>query len=462
VLSQPPSFARRAALAIPVAAGVALACLRAATAQSLEDALSQAYLYNPQLATERQRLREQDEGVPRALSGWRPRVVIGNSIGKSVIHDNLSRDRPQNRTPQDLRLTVTQPLYTGGRVGAQVQQAEALVLAQRATLRATEASVLAAAATAYLDVARDQRIVQLNRGNVRLLERTAAAARQQAAAGAVTRADAAQALARLADGRATLAAAEAALANSRAAYQRQVGTLPGSLDMPQRRLPLPPSEGATVGLAVERNFDVAAARQTQAAAQSGIDVARAGLLPQVSLQASLARVKDTDVQLPGQRDNIAEGAIVFSVPLYQGGETAAETRQAHEAAERTRLQVDVALRQARQQALTAWNDLAAARTRAAERRTSVAANEVALRGVTRQQEVGARTLLDVLNAQLELLNANVGLVSAQHDEQAAGFALLAATGGLTAEGLVLPVPIYDPARHYRETRDRWGGTRPAP
>ena len=433
-------------------------------AQSFDDALARAYLYNPQLGTERARLRETDEGVPRALSGWRPRVVIDGNAGGSLYQDSIDQAHdPEKRVPVTVNGTVTQPLYTGGRVSAQVGQAEALVRAQRAQLLATESAVLLAAAGAYLDVARDQRVVGLDRANVQVLERTLRAAEQSARAGEVTETDAAQARARLADGRATLAGAEAQLAASRAMFEQQVGTAPGALDLPRRRLDgLPASRDLAVAQAVADNPDVAAARENQEATRLGIDVARAGLYPTVSLEGRVSRLRDTDVQALRQSDSIAEATVQFSVPLYQGGEISAQTRQAKEAAERTRLQRDQAQRQARQLAQSGWDVLAAAHERVRQQQASVAANEVAVRGITRQQSVGARTLIEVLNAQQELFTANVNLVSAEHDVMLGGLRLLSATGRLTAERLALPVPLYDPVRHYRAVRDRWGGATPSP
>lgn len=433
-------------------------------AQSFDDALARAYLYNPRLAAERARLRETDEGVPRALSGWRPHVMIDGNAGGSLQRNSIDRAvRPENRVPLTLNGTVTQPLYTGGRVPAQIGQAEALVRAERAQLLATEATVLLAAAGAYLDVARDQRVVGLDRANVQVLERTLRAAEQSARAGEVTETDAAQARARLADGRAALAGAEAQLATSRAGFEQQIGTAPGALDLPRRRLNgLPASRDAAVAQAVADNPDVAAARENQEATRLGIDVARAELYPTVSLQGRLSRLRDTDAQSLRQSDTIAEATVQFSVPIYQGGETSAQTRQAKEAAERTRLQRDQAQRQARQLAQSGWDVLAAAQERVRQQQASVAANEVAVRGITRQQSVGARTLIEVLNAQQELFTANVNLVSAEHDVMLGGLRLLSATGRLTAEGLALPAPLYDPVRHYRAVRDRWNGATPSP
>lgn len=433
----------------------------AARAQSFEEALAQAYLTNPRLQAERQRLRETDEGVPRALSGWRPRVTVDGSIGRSYVSDSLDPHGIEHRYPQQAAATVTQPLYTGGRVAAQLGQAKAQVRAERAQLRAVEGTVLLAAAGAYLDVARDAQVVALDEADVALLERTLRAAEQQVQAGDTTEADAAQARARAADGRAALAAAVAALAASRAAFEAETGLPAGNLAIPTIRLPrLPATREAAVALATDANFDVVAARETLAATRAGVDVARSALHPTVALQGSLARVKETDVQAPRQRDNVAEATVQVSIPLYQGGLVAAETRQAREAAGRTEQLLDLARRQARQLAAAAWDARAAAEERVAQRRLSVAANEVALRGITRQQSVGARTLIEVLNAQQELFAANVALVTARHDAVLETLRVLQATGSLTAEALALPAPTYDPIRHYEEVRNKWQGLNP--
>ena len=446
-------------LALPAAALAQQAPLDPA----FDRALSQAYLYNPQLLVARQRLRETDEGVPRALSGWRPNVQLRGYAGGSAVFDSIdTAHSPERRLPESGDLVLTQPLYTGGRVGAQVAQAEALVVAERAALQASEAAVLLAAGTAYLDVARDLRIVLLNRNQAAVLDRTLIATQQQFAAGSVTQTDVEQSRARLADQRGAVAAAEGQLAASRAVFEQQVGELPGALDLPQLTLPLPPTRAAALAAVPTDNFDLIQARFALEASRQGIDIARAGLLPRASLELRGTRVKETDVQLLHQRDNIAEGTVQLTVPLYQGGGPAAETRQAKEAAARNVLEIDVVLRQARQQAQTAWDMLDAGRRRMAEAHVSIDANTVAARGVARQQSVGARTLLEVLNAQQELLTAQVNLARATRDEEAAELAVLAATGRLTAERIGLHVPHYDPLVHYDATRDRWGGLTPAP
>nr|WP_321986521.1 TolC family protein [uncultured Lichenicoccus sp.] len=455
---------RRRGLAL-MAAG-ALAASAPARATPLDapfaDALAEAYLTNPQLATERQRLREIDEGVPRALSGWRPQVAITAAAGASAQFDNIDTQHdPERRLPQAAVGSITQPLYTGGQVRAQVAQSEALVRAQRAALQASESEVLLAAATAYLDVARDEVIVDLNRHQDSVLERSLHASELAAAAGAATGADVAQGRARLADQRSATAKVEGELGHSRAVFEQQVGHAPGLLTIPVALPAVSDGPPRILDLAATANFDVAEARLALQASQAGIDIVRAGLLPKLSIVVEGERFREIDVQQFHQRDNIAESLLELTVPLYQGGAVSADTRRAKEAALRSGLQVETILRMTRQQAMTAIDLLAATKRQVAQQQVSIAANVVAERGIARQQSVGARTVIEVLNAQQELLTARVNLVSALRDRYVACLDLLAVTGGLSAAALALPVPLYDPEAHYKRTRDRWYGTDPA-
>ena len=230
--------------------------------------------------------------------------------------------------------------------------------------------------------------------------------------------------------------------------------------MPTRMLDLPPGVAQALAL-LPGNFDVVQSRAAQEASRQGIDIARAGLRPRISAQVSGSHLAETDVQLFHQRDTIAEATLMLTVPIYQGGEQAAEIRQAKETAARSLLQTDTVLRQAREQIQTAWAQLEGARTRVEQYRTSRDANRVAERGIARQQSAGARTQIEVLNAQQERLAAEVNLVAAERDAYVAGFQLQAVTGQLSAERLGLGVKLYDPVKHYVETRNRWYGTTPA-
>ncbi len=428
---------------------------------TLEAALALAYESNPQLLAAREQVRSTDETVPEARSGWRPHVVVNTSDGGSMYEDNtLPKFNPEHRGIQQYSLQVQQPLYEGGGVLARVQQSEAQVRAARGNLRATEADVLLAAGASYLDVLRDRRIVALQRNQVILQARTEHASRIELDSGAATPADLGQAKARTAGAEAQLASAEAQLAASEAQFQRQVGTLPppGPLAVPARGFGLPSNRETAIGEALNDNPDVVAAGFSLDAARHGIDIERANLLPHIMITGLLERAQNIDLEQFNERASIAEGTVDMTFPLYQGGGEYARIRRAKEMTFRLQYVLDDARRQAQAVTATAWDLLGASRIRVAAERAAIAGNTVAVSGLSRQQAVGARTLLDVLIAEQDLLASNVAEVSAERDVLVASLQVLAYTGRLNAEDLALPVAIYDPGQHYREVRGKLIGT----
>ena len=433
---------------------------------SFTDALSLAYHTNPRLLAQRRQLDQTDEGVPQALSGWRPQVTVTGSIGPALYQNNIDPQHdPERRLPQDYELKLHQNIYTSGRIRAQTQQAEAQVSAGRANLRSTEAEVLLAAGSAYLDVVRDRQIVTLNRNQVRVQQDTVQASGVELAAGGLAPADLGQARARLGTAQAQLASAEATLATSEASFEHQVGQPPGELTTTARLVAtplvtLPPARDRAVALALAQNPDVAASVAALDASRRGVDVERAGLLPQFSLNGLFGRLRDTEIQELNQGVNAAQVTLDVSVPLYQGGAEYSRIRQAKEATYRLDNLLDEARRQARQLSASAWDDLQAARRRVAAEQDAVAGNQVAARGYAQQQRAGERTLLDVLVVQQDLLASEVAEVAAEHDALVARLQLAAAVGELDAAHLHLGGEVYDPAMHYDAVRGKWAGTTP--
>jgi outer membrane protein len=149
----------------------------------------------------------------------------------------------------------------------------------------------------------------------------------------------------------------------------------------------------------------------------------------------------------------------LSVPVYQGGSEYATVRQAKETLSQRRIDLDTARDQAQQTLVQSWGQLEAAKAQIQATQSQVTSAEIALNGVREEARVGQRTTLDVLNAQQELVNARVSLVTAQRDRVVASYALLAAAGGLSPQVLRLDVPVYDPVVHYHQVRDTWFGLR---
>lgn len=429
----------------------------AAHAQTLDEALITAYTNNPTLLAERARLRATDEQVPQALSGWRPVVRASADAGKSRVDSNTAVvNNPQTRSPRTIALQVSQPIYDGGRTPSAIDQAENTVKATRAQLTATEQGVLLSTATAYHNVLRDQAILDLNVNNVQVLRRQLEAAQDRFRVGEITRTDVSQSEARLARAIADRVSAEGNLQASRAAFQTVVGIVPGRLVPAAVVGGLPRSLPEATELAASQNPGVVATQFVAEAAENGVRVVRAELLPDVSVNGSVSR--SDDAVTTGSRAEVAQATLNLTVPLYQGGAVYSRVRQQKHTANQRRIEVNQERRNAIENAARAWESLQAAQARITSFKAQIQASEIALEGVQREAQVGSRTVLDVLDAEQELLDSRVNLVVAERDEAVAAFQLKSAIGRLTAAGLNLPVDIYDPVEHYQEVRGKWFGT----
>ena len=449
---------------IAIVGTVVLACGAArAQPRTLQDALSAAYSNNPTLQAARAQLRATDEGVPQALAGWRPTVVLSTSAGYGDgSYRSVSRTAGTQGTLRNNRdiftgqATLTQPLFRGGATRAGTNQADNRVYAQRARLLATEQQVFSDTVNAYVTVIQQQQVLQLNINNEQVLARQLQATQDRFRVGEITRTDVAQAEAALSGARATRETSEGNLQTARGNYRRFVGELPDRLIEPQPlKLPVKNQQEA-VQLASHNNPNVIAGLFDNAAARDNIDVQFAALMPQVSLQAQAARSDNST--LYGQRSIGGQVLLNATVPVYQGGAEYSRVRQARQQEQQARKTVDDLRRQAIQQATAAWETLVAARATAESTRSQIRANQIALEGVQREAIVGSRTTLDVLNAEQALLNSRVTLVQNLANLITASYSLTAALGRLTARDLNLNVPLYDDTAYYNAVRSRLFGT----
>jgi TolC family type I secretion outer membrane protein len=424
-----------------------------AAAETLQEALAAAYQNNPDLRAERARLRAIDENVPQALSGWRPSVSATGSVGRERARTSLIDE--QQLTPTVRQLDVTQPLYRGGRTVAQTRQAESQVRAGRAVLESVQQTVLLNAVTAYMDVLREQANVDLTGNNEQVLNRQLEATRDRFEVGEVTRTDVAQAEARVSRASSDRVAAQGRLGVQRATYARVVGNLPGKLADAPPLPPLPPNLQEAIAVATTENPDLEAAQYVEDAARHNVRVATGALLPSVNLIGRVLRSDEATFEDSESRSDSIRAQI--TIPLYQSGAVESQVRQAKEIASQRRIEIEQTRRAIVESTTQAWEDLESSRARIATSQEQVRANEIALEGVRQEASVGSRTTLDVLDAEQELLDSRVALVAAERDEYVAGFRLLAAIGGLSADRMGLPVELYDPTRHYRQVRDKWWG-----
>ncbi|WP_179508568.1 TolC family outer membrane protein [Sphingomonas melonis] len=450
--------------------GAALVGLAApAGAETLREALAKAYASNPTLTGQRAAQRATDENVPIARSNGIPGVNATGSVVDNFLQANNNFANPERTASGALNFSV--PIYQGGAVKNAVRAAETRVDAGRATLRGTEASTFTNVVAAYMNVIRDEAITSLNQQNVRVLEVNLRASRDRFQVGDLTRTDVAQSEARLALARAQLQQAEAQLISSRETYIQIVGTPPVALEEPPALPNLPNSPNGAVSIALNNNPNLIAARRQADATRYDVNVARANRLPRVSIVAgpnyfNYLQTLPAGSPLPNS-GTAASAGVQLNLPLFQGGRPAAQVRQAEALRGQSLENVTAAERAVIAQARSAYAVWQSSQQVIASSETAVNANKLSLEGVRAENSVGTRTILDILNAEQELLNSQVTLVSARRDAYVAGFALLAAMGNAEARDLGLDGgALYDPTVNYKRVRNRisdYGGDgEPAP
>ncbi len=430
----------------------ALALPELASAETLKEALHAAYKFNPRLDAARAIQRATDEEVPRALSGYRPSIV-GSADTSYQLQTTSPPGSAVESNPRGYQVGLTQPIFRGFRTKNAVSAAEATVRAGWEALRTAESSVLLEAVTAYMDVVRDQAILLLRENNVTVLTRDLKATQDRFSVGEVTRTDVAQAQARRAGAVAALDLARANLKTSRATFERVIGHPPSRLVEPRAAASVPKSLAASTEIASRESPAVVAALYREQAARFNIDLIRGELLPTIQLEANYGRRFDPTPTIEATETTTVTGRL--SVPFYTGGEVQARVRQAKHTHVQRLQEIEQARTEVQAQVVTAWSQLQAARAAVDSDQATVAANRIALAGVREEERVGQRTLLEVLNAEQELLNAEVTLATDRRNVVVASYTVLSTIGRLNAQELGVAALVYDPEQHYNEVRRKW-------
>jgi outer membrane protein len=439
-----------------------------ALADTIEAALVRAYQINPQLNAQRALVRATDEGVPQALSGYRPKVSVSASAGYQY-NDSLSTQGGSatnlvrtelhgTNPPRSAGITVSQTLYNGNQTANKTRQAESQVSNQREGLKVLEQTVLFQAASIYMDYLRDSATVEVQKSNVRVLEQTLKQTRDRFNVGEVTRTDVAQSEAQLAAGKTQELQAEANLTATRSNYRRIIGSEPVNLapGSPVDRF-LPGTLQQAVDISLIENPNVTAAMYGIDVNFLQVKINEGALLPTVSLQATAQESYEQTLVI--QRTFNAGVATTFSIPVYQGGAEYSLIRQSKESLAQQRLTLEQTRDTTRATTVTSWGQLVAGKAQVISAQAQVTASEIALNGVREEAKAGQRTTLDVLNAQQALVNARIALVTAQHDRVVASYSVLQAIGRLSPQVLSLATTTYDPSVHYHQVRDSWFGMR---
>lgn len=399
-------------------------------------ALQRVYDTNPVIAGARTAVGAATADLNLARSGRMPYLGVTGAVGvaRTQILDN-----DYDTTPTQIGAQFQQNVFAGGAILAGIKAARGVLESQRAALHATQQEVFLDAINAYVNVLNARQVLDLNKNNKRVLGEYYDFVSQRGDVGMLTATDVVQASARLAGAEYALADARAQYDNSVQALRRIYGGVPDrfdDIDLDVVEDVFPDCVEDAVEYALVNHPALIALRAQEDAARENITVARKTAMPSIDVRGSLMQFDDLPII-----DRVRDGrvGVYLSVPLFDRGASAAQVQKVRFTVDGIGQQIKDTERVIIQNINQAWNTLVAQRSAIEAGQMSVKANKLALDGVRDAQSQGRRTVLDVLNAEQELLNSRVDLVRAQHGKISAYFAVLAAMGKLTPENLGLSV-----------------------
>ena len=450
---------RRALVLLALSCASLAASQAAATAETLNDAIAQAYRYSPQLDAQRATLRATDEDVSRANAGYRPDIRASADVGRQYneIEPKTGAGVSGSTSPRGYNIQLTQPIFRGFRTTNAVNAAEASVRAGREQLRDVEQVVLLEVVTAYGDVLRNQSTLKLRENNLNFLNTELKATKERFAVGEVTKTDVAQSQARVALGQSDLDQAKANLKSSRAEYERVIGVPPQKLSEPNPNSKLlPKSLDEAIGIGTKENPRLVAALYSEQAARYQVDEIRGELLPEAQLEANFTERFDSGLTTRESESASIVGRL--NIPIYaNGGEVHARVRQAKQQHLARIQEIEQARALAQSQVSQAWSQWIGFKAQLESDKAQIAANRTALDGVREEEKVGQRTLIEVLNAQQELLQSQEKLEVTKRQVLVAAYTVVQQIGRLNVAELGATSTVYDPEAHYDEVRRQWWG-----
>lgn len=426
------------------ALGIFMALTTPVNATTLADALIQAYQTNPALRVGRSGLRVTDESVRQAKGALEPTI----NANISMDHTESSNPAVDTTPSTSLSVTATQTIFAGGTLLRGIEQARFNVLSGRQSLKSTEQSVLLDAVTSYMDVRRDQRNVQLARNSVKVLNEEVRAAQERFEVGEVTRTDVAQAESRLAASESSLQLNIAALQRSIDFYIATVGSAPKNLRNPPSTPKLPTSANAAETVAVAKHPSILQQQFIVKAAEKAVAIAKGNKSAVISATASVSRSNNN----VGGQDRQTQGRIGLDLDqtIYRGGRLNSIQRQASAQLDQANANLQLAGVQVRQNVHSTYATWQASKASILAGRKQVRAAQIAFDGASEEAKLGARTTLDVLNSEQDLLQARSDLVTAIRDEYVNAYGVLSAMGLLTVDHLGLGIESYDPDVNYKK------------
>lgn len=401
----------------------------------LSTVIEQVYRSNPTLMAAREELKEVWENYPQARAGWRPTIAGEASIYTTDIENN-NFSSGTGATTKDLTLSLDQPIWRGGQTFAETDQARDLIRAGKAVLKQAEQDIFLQTATAYMNILRDKELLELYQNNENILLQELRATWERMDIGDITKTDVEQAKTRLSRAKSERILAERNLEISKASFEEISGIVATEkLSVPYIRLPVPEKMEELISLAEQQNPEILSAEHQHYAAEHNADATFRELLPQVSAFASINKQYDPQ---PGiiEKSQTETIGLRATLALYEGGATRSRIREARYAAKREEYQTQETRRRIRQEVISNWRSYQAAKAQSENKKEEIESAQNALAGVREEARLGQRSVIDILDADEEVIDAKVGLARARRNEIVTRFALANSLGVLTIQNLL--------------------------
>ncbi|WP_404710485.1 TolC family protein [Sphingomonas sp. MMS24-J13] len=415
---------RLVCLSVGLAASLAASTANATT---LEEAIAAAMRHAPEIAVADAETDAAKARLEQARSGRLPTATLSGTIGYGRLDpQNFFGLRAADVTPRAAQVTVEQPLFTGGRVGAGIDRARAGIAGAEAGQSGARAQLAMAVTQAYGDVLTAARMLTLYE---RLLTETTEIERQarlRYRAGESPSTDVAQAGARLAEARAGLARAEGMQVSARAHFANLTGFEPIDLQRLPANPPLPGTLDEAMDEAMRSNPLVAQARAGLRAAQAAARGARAERLPTLGAFAEAGTVRDQF--FPDYRADSATVGIRARWEFFSGGRVSGKVSEASSEVRAADARMRAANMQIGEKVISAFQDVRTAQLVEQAASDQAASAAQALESVRHEVRVGMKPQIDLLDAEREAIAAEAGSIRAGTDRIVAAYRLAALLG----------------------------------
>lgn len=403
--------------------------------QNLKEVLSKTYKTNPKILSAIANLQANDERLKQVSSLWKPTLSSGASISKATTDSGFGFN--QEGSTKTMKLDLLQPLYRGGRTGAAKEIAESDIVTAQINLLKIEQDVLLSAATSYMNITQNQELVKLQQSNRDILNKRLEEVKLRYDLGDVTKTDVAQARSRFLNAEADLIEAKGRLDVTKASFENITGLEPADNldDKINLMLDIPKNLNDAVNIAMNNNPDILVISEQVNSAVSNVNLIKGERLPELNLQGNVTR-SYTPTASPDDSTSITLSA---NMDLYTGGSVSSRIKQAKLRVNEQKINITDIKREVKEQAVTAWQNLKVSQSTIKARKEQVKSAELALKGVIIEEKNGVRTILDILDAEKEKLDAKTNLIIARHNEVLDKFKLLSKLGLLTSNNIGLEV-----------------------